>query len=235
MSAQEIIEELRANGSQSIKNVLVKHGAKEPFFGVKIEYLKKIQKRVKMDYSLSLDLYATGISDAKYLASLIADDAKMTREDLNLWASQANWSLISENAVPWVAAGNPLGEELALEWIESEIETTACAGWCTLSSIVALKPDSELDIASYSALLKRVETEIHQAPNRVRYCMNGFIISVGSYITQLTEVALETAKAVGKVSVSMGETACRVSGAVESIQNIREKGLLGKKRKSVKC
>ena len=65
--------------------------------------------------------------------------------------------------------------------------------------------------------------------------MNGFIISVGSYIMQLTDVALETAKAVGKVSVSMGETACRVSDAVESIHNIREKGLLGKKRKSVKC
>ena len=235
MSAEEIIEELRANGSQSIKNVLVKHGAKEPFFGVKIEYLKKIQKRVKMDYRLSLDLYATGNSDAKYLAGLIADDAKMTREELNLWASQANWSLLSENAVPWVAAGNPFGEELALAWIESEIETTACAGWCTLSSIVALKPDSELDLHKYSCLLKRVETEIHQAPNRVRYCMNGFVISVGSYVIPLTETAEATARAIGKVSVSMGETACRVSDAVESIQNIREKGLLGKKRKTVKC
>ena len=101
--------------------------------------------------------------------------------------------------------------------------------------IVALKPDSELEISKYSALLRRAETDMHQALNRVRYCMNGFIISVGCYVVPLTEASFETAKAVGKVSVSMGETACKVSDAVESIQNIREKGLLGKKRKTVKC
>ena len=44
--------------------------------------MKKIQKRVKMDYQLALDLYDTGIADAMYLAGLIADDAKMTRKDL---------------------------------------------------------------------------------------------------------------------------------------------------------
>jgi hypothetical protein len=30
------------------------HGAKEPCFGVKIEDMKKIQKRVKMNYALAL-------------------------------------------------------------------------------------------------------------------------------------------------------------------------------------
>ena len=61
------------------KNAL-KHGAREPFFGVKVEHLKKIQKRIKKDYQLALDLYDTGISDAMYLAGLIADDEKMTKE-----------------------------------------------------------------------------------------------------------------------------------------------------------
>ena len=46
----------------------------------KIEDLKKIQKRIKKDYRLALDLYDTGIHDAMYLAGLIADDAKMTKQ-----------------------------------------------------------------------------------------------------------------------------------------------------------
>ena len=96
MTAPEIIEELKALGSPSIKKVLVAHGAREPFFGVKVEDLQKIRKRVKVDHDLALDLYETGISDAMYLAGLIADDMKMTKADLNRWAKGAYWYMLSE-------------------------------------------------------------------------------------------------------------------------------------------
>src|ERR1700694_3723845 len=129
MTATEIVKELKSLGSDSIKKVLLKHGAKEPFFGVKTEYLKKIQKRIKKDHSLALALYDTGISDAMYLAGLIADDAQMTRKDLQRWAEQAYWYMLSEYTVPWVAAGSSYGHELALEWIESKKEHLAAAGW----------------------------------------------------------------------------------------------------------
>ena len=75
MTAAEIVAELKKLGNESYKKVLIKHGAKEPFYGVKIEDLKKIQKRIKKDYQLALDLYDTGISDAMYLAGLIATRA----------------------------------------------------------------------------------------------------------------------------------------------------------------
>ena len=41
-----------------------------------------IQKKVKKDYQLAKDLYATGNADAMYLAGLIADEDKMTKKDL---------------------------------------------------------------------------------------------------------------------------------------------------------
>jgi 3-methyladenine DNA glycosylase AlkD len=68
MTAEEIVEEIRPLGQDSYKKVLLKHGIKEPVFGVKIEEMKKIQKRIKKDYQLALDLYDTGIYDAMYLA-----------------------------------------------------------------------------------------------------------------------------------------------------------------------
>src|SRR5947208_13517407 len=90
MTASEIVEELRPLGKDSYKKVLLNHGIKEPVFGVKIEDLKKIQKRIKKDYQLALDLYDTGIYDAMYLAGLIADDLKMTKKDLKRWVEKAN-------------------------------------------------------------------------------------------------------------------------------------------------
>ena len=74
MTAKEILTELKSLGTASYKKLLMtNYGAKEPLFGVKIGDLKKIQKRIKQDYQLALDLYDTGNYDAMYLAGLIAD------------------------------------------------------------------------------------------------------------------------------------------------------------------
>jgi 3-methyladenine DNA glycosylase AlkD len=235
MTAQKIVAELESLGTEATKKMLLKHGAREPFFGVKVEELKKIQKRIKKDYQLALDLYDTGISDAMYLAGLIADDAQMTKKDLERWAKQAYWSMLSEYTVPWVAAGSAHGHELALKWIESKEENIGAAGWSTLSNLVALKEDAELDLAELKRLLERVAKTIHQQPNRVRYTMNGFVIAVGCYVPVLTNLALETAAKMGPIAVDMGGTACKVPGAAEYIKKVQQRGTIGKKRKTVKC
>ena len=61
MTAQAVLEEIKPLGRESYKRILLTHHAKEPCFGVTIEQLKKIQKRVKKDYCLALDLYDTGV------------------------------------------------------------------------------------------------------------------------------------------------------------------------------
>ena len=114
--------ELEKLGSPSIKKVLLQHGVREPFFGVKIADLKPIQKKVRVDYQLAKELYATGNADAQYLAGLIADDGKMTKADLQTWVRQALSNNINEYTVPWVAAGGQHGYELAKEWIDSPKE-----------------------------------------------------------------------------------------------------------------
>jgi 3-methyladenine DNA glycosylase AlkD len=235
MTAEEIVAQLKPLGTDAYKRVLTKHGIKEPFFGVKVEDLKKIQKRIKKDYQLALDLYDTGIYDAMYLAGLIADDPKMTKKDLRHWVEKANCNTLSEYTVPWVAAESMYGRELALEWIESPKEGVAASGWATLSGLVALTDDSDLDLAELKRLLSRVLKTIHEQPNRVRYAMNGFVIAVGSYVQALTDLALQTAAKLGPVTVDMGGTACKVPSAVEYIQKVQKRGSIGKKRKTVKC
>ncbi len=76
MTTEEIMVELHRYGSEQTKKVLIKHGAREPFFGVKVQDLKKIVKKVKKNHALALELYATGNSDAMYLAGLITDEDK---------------------------------------------------------------------------------------------------------------------------------------------------------------
>lgn len=235
MTAPEILEELSKLGNENTKKILMNHGAKEPFFGVKIEHLKKFQKAIKKDYRLSLELFDTGNSDAMYLAGLIADEKRMTKADLQKWVERAYWYMLSEYTVAWVAAESDYGYELAREWIESGQENIASAGWATLASLVSIKADDELNITELEQLLERVSRTIHQAPNRVRYAMNGFVIALGCYVPALTGKAIRAAEQIGLVRVDMGGTACKVPKAVEYIEKVRSKDRIGRKRKMARC
>ncbi len=235
MTFKEVMTQLEEFGNEQTKKTLMKHGAREPFFGVKVEDIKKIQKKVKKDYELSLELYNSGNSDAMYLAGLIADEKKMTKEDLQNWVNNAYWYMLSEYTVAWIAAESNYGWELALEWIISDEDSIAAAGWSTLSSLVAIKKDDELNTSKLFELLEKIPGAIKTAGNREKYTMNGFVISLGSYVPELTDKAIEVGSRLGKVEVDMGGTACKVPQAKEYIEKVKIKGRLGKKRKMARC
>jgi len=237
VTAKELLKEIRAIGSEQIKKILMNHGASEPVVGAKIEDMKKILKREKVttDYKLALELYDTGVYDAMYLAGLIADDAAMTKKDLEHWVDKAYCYGLAEYTVAWVASEGRFGSDMARKWIESKKELVAAAGWSTLSSLVSIRDDASLDIPGLGKLLDRVAKTIHSQPNRVRYTMNGFVIAAGSYVPALTDKALDVAKKIGVVSVNVGDTACKVPDAASYIRKVADRGKIGSKRKTAKC
>ncbi|MFM9945138.1 MAG: DNA alkylation repair protein [Bacteroidia bacterium] len=235
MQLQEVLAELKALGRESIRNVYVNYGAREPFWGVRIGDMKTIVKKIKNDQVLAMQLFDTGISDAMYLAGLVADGSKMSKAELQKWANNSGWNMIADYTVPWVASESQYAQELALEWIDSDSELMASSGWNTLSCIVGMKPDIELDLTLYLKLLKRVENCIHQSQNLVRYAMNNFVIALGAGVMALTDNAMAVARQNGTIQVNMGKTACTVPFAPDYIQKIIDMGKLGRKKKTMKC
>ncbi|MDI7216917.1 DNA alkylation repair protein [Leptospira santarosai] len=235
MTVEQIMKDLEKMGTETVKKIFINHGAKEPLFGVKVGDLKKIQKKIKKNNELSLQLYKTGNADAMYLAGLVADERQIQKKDLQSWVKNAASPMISEYTVAWIAAESKYGWELAREWIESEKENIASSGWSAFSSLLSIVPNEQIDKKEISKLLKRVESGIHKSRNRVKYCMNGFVIAVGGFYPELYEEALRTAKKIGKVEVRMGKTACKVPEASEYILKISKAGKIGKKKKTARC
>jgi 3-methyladenine DNA glycosylase AlkD len=235
MTTSKILEQLKEFGSEQTKKVFIRHGAREPFYGVKVQDLKTIQKKTGKNHELALELFDTGNSDAMYLAALVSEPEKMTKEQLQKWAEDAYWYMLSEYSVAWTAAESSYGWELALEWIESEKENIASTGWSALSSFIAIKKDKEIDLVKIEELLDFVSQNIHSSKNRIRYTMNGFVISVGSYILPLHNKAKEIAMQIGKVSVEMGGTSCKVPLATEYIEKAKSHFKVGIKRKISFC
>lgn len=236
-TVRSVLAELKKASDPQTKKTLVRHGADpDRTYGVKVGAMKPIVKKLRGEQQLGLDLYDTGIRDAMYLAGLIVDGSKMTRQQLDAWVKKSGGLAgISQSTVVWVAAEHPDAVAIARKWMKSRDETIATAGWCLYAGCLAMRPDEELDLDEIQALMDRVVAEVHTAPNRVRYQMNSFVISVGSYVAPLLEQAKAAAKRIGAVEVDMGDTACKTPLAVDYIAKVEKMGRVGNKRKTLKC
>lgn len=235
MTLEELMQKLEELGSEQTKKTYLNHGAKGTFYGVKVGDLKKLLKYVKKDQELALALYNTGNHDAMYLAGLSVKPKLMEKETLQDWVKNANWYMLAEYTVASVAAESNYALELAREWMKSDAEMTAVAGWSTYSNYLSITPDEELDLEEIRSLLKQVETTIHSEKNRVRYVMNNFVICVGAYVVDLYEEAIRVADIIGKVHVDIGNTACKVPMASDYIKKIEQRDKIGVKRKTCIC
>lgn len=235
MKLKETMAALESLGSESVKRLWLKHGAKEPLFGVKIGDLKPLARKLKGEQALALELYATGNGDAQYLAGLIVDGTKLTRAQVQSWANQAAWRMISSTIVPWVVSEHPDGFALARGWIDSKKESLAIAGWASLGALVTVVPDDRLRLKDLSALLARVTKTMPAAPDRARQQMNYFVIAVGTYVAPLGQQAIATARKLGRVEVDMGDTECKIPDAESYIMKSRRGAAIAPKRKTVRC
>ena len=235
MTLSEVMTELKDLGHEDTRKIYLNQGGTGEYFGVKVADLKTIAKKTKLDHELADELMMTNNGDAQYLAGLMADPKLVTVEELHAWAKNATGYWISEFAIPGIAADSTHGWDIGLEWIESADDKVSSAGWATLANVTTVKPDDELDIEKIKSLLERVGKELGNSPNRTRYAMNGFVISVGSCVVGLLDEAQNVAAALGKVEVDMGETACKVPLATEKIEKILDSKRYGKKRKKARC
>jgi DNA alkylation repair enzyme len=236
-TVQSVMEELRACGKESYLKTFIRHGIPaDRTFGVPNPDLKSIAKSIKGQQDLALELFATGNMDAMYLAGIVVDGAKMTRVQLQAWAGGSHgMTVIANYPVAWAAIENKDGWEVALEWIQSDDAMIQCSGWSTLSGIVTVTPDDQLNLNKVSELLVFVQQEIHGAQNRPKSAMNTFVITVGCYVLPLHMKAKEIAMAIGVVTLDHGDTDCKTKTASEAIEKFESSGKLGMKRKTVRC
>jgi 3-methyladenine DNA glycosylase AlkD len=232
-----VMDALKTKGTAQYRKTYARHGMAEArVLGVSSADMKALAKTIEGQQELALQLYATGVMEAMYLAGMVADGALMTKPQLNSWAEGAEGlRMVAENTIAWVASESPFGRELAMKWIASKKEHVAAAGWTTYSGLVTVRADAELNLREIAGLLNKVAAEIAESKDRVKSTMNSFVIAVGSYVVPLREQAKATARQMGAVSVDVGDTACKVPDAVAYIEKIEAAGKAGIKRTTIRC
>jgi len=206
----EVMKQMKALGNERYARTLSHHGVDGNVFGVSYADLYKLQKKIGTDHALAETLWATGYHDARILATLIADPDKMTATKLDAWVKSAD-SQLSRDAIATVAMKSKVGRRCAQKWIEAKREGIAATGWWVLAGM-AETPESFSD-TELGRYLKRIKKEIGGERNRVKHSMNQAIIGIGVRNEEMRKQALGVAKAVGRVEVDHGETACKTPDA----------------------
>ena len=231
MDLPAAMKELEARGTAQNRKVYARHGVGPATFGVSYADLKALKKSIKRDQDLAESLWETGNHDARVLATMVADPARVSTETLDSWAADLT-NYVLADALAGLAAKTPEARAIADAWIADDREWVASAGWSALASLavgkgsgVPIEPDS-------FAYLRKIESEIASAPNRARHAMNGALIALGLQSPALQEAAIAAARRIGPVQVDHGETGCVTPPAEPYILKVAARNSAPKKSRA---
>lgn len=233
MTAEEVMAYLEEHGSEGVRRVYRSHGAKEPLFGVKLTDMKPLVRKIGKDHDLALELYDTGNSDAMYLAGLIADPERITREELDNWVGKAYWDMLSERCVAIIASKSPHGFEIARKWVKSETEMTACAGYAVFSTLFSVVPDSEIDLEEVKRMTDEIVERIQEEKTHLQNAMKNFLVMAGIFIKPLYDDILEASLRIGSIRPSIAKNNCNIQSVTDYLVRYEEKGRIGIKVKNI--
>jgi 3-methyladenine DNA glycosylase AlkD len=217
MTLAEAMRALEKAGSAQTRKTWLRHGAKEPMFGVSFAALKEMVKKIGVDHELALALWDTNNHDARVLAMKIADPAKMRPADLDAWAAGSHIRMCGGYAA-MLAAEGPHGADRAKAWAASSNPHLRAASW-TLTGLLATL-DESLPDQLFQDRIAEIEKTIHSASNVEREAMNMALITIGGRNAVLRKAATAAAKRIGKVEVDYGDTACKTPDAVPYIEKM---------------
>jgi 3-methyladenine DNA glycosylase AlkD len=212
----DVMAELAAMGQEQYARTYRRHGIRGELFGVSYADLGKLKKRLRSDHALAVELWRTGNHDARVLATMLADPAQATPEEIETWVRDVDCYVLT-SPVAKIAAHLPEAAERAARWRADASEWVARTGWHV---VAALTTASDLPDDYFAALLPEIESGIHTAQNRVREAMNDTLIAIGSRTPTLATQAKATAARIGPVHVDHGETGCKTPAAGQYIDKV---------------
>jgi len=193
MTLKDALSSLEELGTERMREFNKKHGVGQNQFGVKMGDIRAVAKKIKTDHDLSLKLWNTENIDARFLAILIMDPAKLSPETLTDMVRSEKFTHVADWLYSYVIKIYPDNESLRMVWINSEDPMIARAGWSLTSGCVARNPD----VLDLPAILDRIETEMLASPSAVQWTMNATLANIGIHFPEYRNRALAIGEKLG--------------------------------------
>ena len=201
-TAAEVIAHLRALGSEENRQGMRRYGISiDRVLGISHGVQRDIARKIKRNHERAFELWASGITEAQFIASVTADPKRFTKADARRWAAEFDsWDIVDGVSDLFVDTDHwrELIEEFAADGQEFVRRTAfAMIAW----SVVHRKKEPD---GTFLEFLPLIETRSEDERNFVKKAVNWALRSIGKRNAGLNEAALKLAE---KLAASENRTA----------------------------
>ncbi len=198
MTAPEILAALRAEANPANVAGMARYGiSTEGTLGVPVHVIRSIAKRAGRDHLLALELWDSGIHEARILATIVADPALVTRREMDRWARDFDSWDVCDQACQNLFRNSPHAWDMAVKWSTARREFVRRSGFSLMAGL-AIKAKQAPD-ERFVALLPLIAAAATDERNMVKKAVNWALRSIGKKNHALRAHAIRTAREITQI------------------------------------
>ena len=192
-----VLAELRALGEQRNIDGMARFGIRaKVVYGVAKPKMDELARRIGKNHDLALELWATGVHDARILAGMIDEPCQVTASQMERWVRDFdNWDVCDGTCCHLFVFAAPAWTK-AFQWSRRKKEFEKRAGFA-LMAYLAYRDKSAPD-AKYQRLFSIIRREAHDERNFVRKAVNWALRNIGKRNVRLNREAIRAAERIRK-------------------------------------
>ncbi|UCF62862.1 MAG: DNA alkylation repair protein [bacterium] len=191
-SIEQVLDLLRAEARPENLEGMARFGMTiNNRLGVSVPIMRKIARQTKKNHPLALELWETGIAEARIVAALIAEPHQITESQMETWVKDFDSWDVCDQVCMNLFDKVPLAWKKVLDWSKREEEFVRRAAF-TLIACLAWH-DKEAPDEKFRKLLPVIEGASTDPRNFVKKSVNWALRHIGKRNLTLNKDALKTA------------------------------------------
>jgi 3-methyladenine DNA glycosylase AlkD len=160
--------------------------------GISTPDLKRMARAIGRDHELAAELWASGVFEARALAALIEEPARVTQRQMDRWTSEFNSWAICDACCCYVYRLTPYAWRKAMTWAGRKAEFVKRAGFA-LMAYLAIHDRAASD-TDFEKVLPIIEREAGDNRKFVKKAVNWALRQIGKRNLLLNGQAVATAE-----------------------------------------
>ena len=198
MTAPELLAALRAHANPANVAGMARYGINpEGTLGVTIPVIRGLAKKAGRSHELAALLWESRVHEARILAALVEEPARVTRRQMDRWARDLDSWDVCDQVCSNLFRHTPFAFEKAAEWARAKPEFVRRAGFSLMAGLVVKAkdaPDSRFE--AFFPLIAEAATDER---NMVRKAVNWALRSIGKRNRRLRKLAMAKAGEIRKI------------------------------------
>ena len=196
MQAPELLSVLRAHANPANVAGMARYGINsEGTLGVPMPVLRGLAKEAGRSHEVAAELWASGIHEARILATLIDDPARVTGRQMDRWAGDLDSWDVCDQACQNLFRYTPSAFAKAAKWARARREFVRRAGFSLMAGL-AVKARTASD-ARFEAFFPLIAEAAVDDRNMVKKAVNWALRQIGKRNPSLCAKAIATAQEIG--------------------------------------